>query len=171
MNFSTNSPASPRLRKVWCCIGFCFGIGVTRLGGTPYLIDFGDSGLQVEQAPKSEPYLCRVGAPALRFREPPALPLPEEPKPASAKATETAHPSPKQSQPETTASVPAAKPHPAEVTEAHSTPPPSPDTGEPSIIQDEVRPRVRTEEFLPFFQLPSAPPDSIPPSTATYQQK
>lgn len=174
MNIRSNRPNSRRLRKAWCCIGFCFGVGVTRMGGTPYLIDFGDAGLEVQHAPISEPYLCRVGSPALRFREPPPLPLPDEPKPASDKPSESAHLLPKLSQPEAIAPTPAAKPAAAEVTEAHSAPPPPPDGGQPSIIPDEIGPRVRTEEFLPFFQLPSSaaqPPDSIPPSSATYQEK
>ncbi|HEY1763983.1 MAG TPA: hypothetical protein VGF85_03605 [Opitutaceae bacterium] len=172
MDFFTNKPSITDWRKLGCCLGFCFGLGVTRTGGTPYLIEFGDSGLEVRQAPISQPYLCKVGAPSLRFREPPPIPIPDEPKSATEKQADAAHPLSKPSPSPQNALIPAAKPAVSVVTEAHSAPPP--DTGQPSIIPDEMRPRVRSEEFLPFFQLPTSapqPPNSIPPSSATYQQK
>src|SRR5579859_1104659 len=173
MTFRTNKTANINRRKLLVGIGFCFSIGVARIGGTPYLIEFGDTGLNVQQAPISQPYLCKVGAPALRFCEPPPVPMPDEPRAATDRSGEAAHPSTKPNPALPIASIPAAKPAVSVTTEAHSAPPP-PDTGQPSIIPDELRPRVRSEEFLPFFQLPTSapqPPDSIPPSSATYQQK
>jgi hypothetical protein len=176
MNFRKNRPIRLRHRKAWCCIGFCFGLGVAQTGGTPYLIEFGENGLQVQQAAVSQPYLCVVGAPSLRFREPPPIPIPDEPKTAASKPTAGAPGSAKAS-PVPLATNQTVQPAASVTTEVHSAPVPTPDTGIPSVIPDEVRPRVRSEEFLPFFQPPgpagtgSQPPESIPPSSATYEQK
>jgi hypothetical protein len=62
-------------------------------------------------------------------------------------------------------------------------------TGTPSVLPDDATPKVRPEDFLPFFQFPGAgthgadapaapaapptpaTPGTLPPSTATYQQQ
>jgi hypothetical protein len=179
MNLRTNRPRPERLRKVWCCIGFCLALAMTSKAGTQYLVDFGEG--RIQSVVPSEPYLCVVGSPALRYREPIRIAEPAEPNPA-----------PKAPEPARLSVKPAAADHPpapdltpkaqaAVVTEVHSTSSQAtPDSALPSIIPDDMRPRVRTEEFLPFFQLPGATaptppppesPDAVPPSSATYRLK
>jgi hypothetical protein len=177
MNFRTYRPRPERLRKVWCCIGFCLALAMTSKAGTQYLVDFGQG--RIRPAAASQPYLCVIGSPALRYREAVRVAEASEVKPAvtpaesaklAAKPAEPQHPP---TPPDLTSKTPAAV-----VTEVHSSSPP--DESQPSIIPDDIRPRVRMEEFLPFFQLPgpSAPtppvpasPDTVPPSSATYRQK
>jgi hypothetical protein len=134
-------------------------------------------------------YLPHVGAPALRFQNPP-LP-PAEPAPLAVKPARTDDnpandvtrlPPPAN---EGTATAPAAAPV--------STPTP-PDSAAPSprlpapILRDEIQPTVRPEELVPYFQIPGAArqssdvtllmpapgspaaPGSLPPSSATYTQ-
>jgi hypothetical protein len=144
---------------------------------------------------QEHPYLASVGAPALRFAEAP--PTPEilqrpslSPAPVAAASTSdvilpeslsnTQQPtgSAATNPPSTTNAKPSANAAAGEQPAALRTPPP--------IIPDEVRPRVRPEDFLPFFQIPvsqpgdvnvvvpaarSAPaPATIPTSSATYTQ-
>ncbi len=179
MNFRTYRPKPERLRKVWCCIGFCLALAMTSKAGTQYLVDFGEG--RIRPVETSQPYLCVIGSPALRYREAirvveasevrPAV-TPAESSKLAAKPAEPQHPP---TPPDRTSKAPAAV-----VTEVHSSSPADPDGSQPSIIPDDIRPRVRMEEFLPFFQLPgpaapTAPapesPDTVPPSSATYRQK
>jgi hypothetical protein len=181
MNPRTNRPTTSRLRTVWRCLGFCLGWAMTCRAGTRYLVEFGEKGVQVQPAQASEPYLCTIGAPPLRFRETIRLPEPEDTKPVATRPTDSSKASKANPPgPQATASAPAPKAPEAVVTEAHSGNPAGSDAGQPSIIPDEMRPRVRTEEFLPFFQLPgpggaavppAQPPASPPRSSATYEQK
>ena len=130
--------------------------------------------------PPSRPYLAAVGAPNLRFSE--AVPPPD----LSVRPPAGAPPQPavnhepdsvSASKPETQAArtEPVAPPQPeVAAKEPASTPP-------PSILPDDTRPKVRPEDFLPFFQFPggnSAPGTLTPPapgqqplSTATYRQQ
>ena len=63
---------------------------------------------------------------------------------------------------------PASEPTPAPA--PTRTPAPAKPTSAP-IIPDDVRPAVRAEDFLPYFQIPgAAAPAPLPPSTATYTQ-
>ena len=130
----------------------------------------------------SLPYLSAVGPAPLRF----APPVPEPVAPAAAVSTTPAPPtdaSDKITAVEALATpdldadtVPEAKPAP-------ETLPKDP----PRILLDDVRPAVRPEEFLPYFQIPgrkqageltvvvpvppSVPaPSTLPPSSATYTQ-
>lgn len=137
--------------------------------------------LTIEQVEPSEPYLAAVGPAPLRFIEPPAAAseaafMAGRPKSASASAL----PKPAEATPAAGAApaLSAPKPAPSASAETHSAgQPPGPDLGQPSIIPDEMRPRVRPEEFLPFFQPPGTtvnlPGGNItpPPSTATYKQE
>ncbi len=168
-----NRPKPERLRKVWCCIGFCLALAMTSKAGTQYLVDFGEG--RIRPVAASEAYLCVVGSPALRFREPIRIAEPSEVRPAEP-AKLAAQPAEPPHLP--TPSNPTAKAAATVVTEVHSSSTQAaPDETQPSIIPDDMRPRVRTEEFLPFFQLPgpAAPtppsPDAVPPSSATYRQK
>ncbi len=149
---------------------------MTSKAGTQYLIDIGAA--RVRSVAASEPYLCVIGSPALRYQEPVRIAEPLELKP-SAKAAEAtklaAKPAESEHPPGPVNLAPKAQ---TVVTEVHSSTTQSdPDAAQPSIIPDDMRPRVRTEEFLPFFQLPgpSSPapqsPDAVPPSSATYRQK
>lgn len=146
----------------------------------------------------SRPYLPVIDAPALRFREP--VPPPDlsvlsaaSGPPVEASEPETVVASPTVNAPDPPAEMPAADALPPATappkeakTKAEETPKKS---GPLSIIPDDTRPRVRTEDFLPFFTFPGsgrspddvtvihpgvpAPPapGTVQPSTATYQQR
>ena len=142
----------------------------------------------------SRPYLPALGAPGLRFGEP-------TPPPDLSVRAPVAAPAPTATSTEPT--TPSAQ-NPATKTEAaaanEESPPTSPPTaaanatkpsgpGIPSVLPDETRPKVRPEDFLPYFQFPApganpgnvtvvAPgsltppaPPSQPPSSATYRQQ
>lgn len=169
-----------RLHKMlyYCFFGFSPAlpgkIGERALSGT------GRTPVPIEQLEASHPYLCVVGPPPLRFQDPAATSSaalqPQTLEPASAAA-----PKPDATTPVSAAPVPSAPPKPASPadTQTHTAgQPPGPDSAEPAIIPDDMRPRVRPEEFLPFFQLPgsgasNAPvpnqPAKLPPSSATYR--
>lgn len=145
----------------------------------------------------SRPYLAVLGVTPLRVAD--AVPPPDlssrpgraaPPKPG---AEETADVTPAIAKPESTApTVPdlslALAPAPDPVlapAEATPAPPKTP----PPILVDDVRPRVKPEDFLPFFifpgsggqgdpnvtvpmALPTPPtPGTLPPSSATYRQQ
>lgn len=141
------------------------------------------------------PYLPALGAMSLRFQE--AAPPPD----LSTRPAAAAPPTPALSPTETTvalanaaaASRPVAAPPPREASSAPATPAaepaPTPAKPVPGILPDDVRPAVKPEDFLPYFQLPgaakapgdvsvivpaprSAPaaPAAIPPSSAAYSQ-
>jgi len=138
----------------------------------------------------TRPYLLVVGPPALRFREAiepqPDLstrpPAGAPPHPLSGQsvaqptATRAEAESPRQP---STAPAPASSASPGQKTAPDTGPAPSP------ILPDDVRPRVRPEDFLPYFQfpgsrpnpedvssVPTAPaPGMQPPSSATYKQQ
>lgn len=144
---------------------------------------------------QDHPYLASVGAPSLRFAEAP--PPPEAiqrplltPAPIAATSdvitpeslSSSTLPPPDSAStnnlPPTATTRPGATSANGEQTPAAHTPPP--------IIPDEVRPRVRPEDFLPFFQIPvsqpgdvnvvvpaarsASAPAAIPTSSATYTQ-
>jgi hypothetical protein len=120
------------------------------------------------------PYLEVVGPPPLRFMAPAfiAIPDPNERKPRASSA-EAASPPDAPVAP-LAGGVSASKVAPAVDKGARPS-----ESNEPAIIKDELKPQVRPEQFLPFFQLPgpgSLPitPDAqppLPPSTATYRQE
>jgi hypothetical protein len=150
----------------------------------------------------SRPYLAVASAPALRFEErtpPPDLsvrpPAGAPPQPAGAPGkTEPAGPTPPAPLAQPAVSTPSLSP--TESAAQPEIPPPSKDSGaavapsQPakppaSILPDDTRPKVRAEDFLPFFQFPGAPaspgdvilapappvPGQQPPSSATYRQQ
>ena len=127
----------------------------------------------------SVPYLVAMGPKPLRFQDAPVPPPDLVTRPVAGGPP----------QPEAPALIPApalvaaVKPPPAETSPAR---PPAPAaTSAPSVLPDETRPKVRAEDFLPFFQFPAngdvtvvAPvPPSPPasdhpiPSSATYRQQ
>jgi translation initiation factor IF-2 len=182
MNFRANKRLQVHMRKLWyyCFFGFTPAIaskvGESHLGGAV------SRPVPIGQQEASQPYLTAVGAPPLRFEEPVPFPSPAAPDAAGA-ARDPASPKPPAPRPAPSAPAgPAAAqqktlPAPASSTRAAGQPA-SPDSAQPSIIPDEMRPRVRPEEFLPFFQLPGQgapsapapnPPATLPPSTATYR--
>ena len=139
-------------------------------------------------------YLPVVGAPQLRFQPKPIV---AEPAPKLAATTVTAAPA-TPSSPENdliTPRLPGAKDNGTDTTaqatvdkSGATTPAPPATKPPPAIIPDDLRPAVRAEDFLPYFQMPgsarnlgdvtllmpvprSAPaPAAIPPSSATYTQ-
>ena len=148
------------------------------------------------------PYLPKLGAPPLRFQE--ATPPPD----LATRPAAGAPPLPPLSPTESSVAIANAEAaRSASVTDPPSGPPPSaadpattgPATTAPAgeaparpapapILPDNVRPAVRPEDFLPFFQIPGAgrqpagvsviapvppgvpPPASLPASSATYRQ-
>lgn len=141
----------------------------------------------IEQQGPSHPYLTVVGPPPLRFQDAPPVSSLLEPRPKDKAITKGAPPglvhagssgppaSLSPSGPRTKLSTPGQAPA-ANEDKAGSTGTPA-EVVEPSIIPDEMRQRVRPEEFLPFFQLPGSgdpgpgKPANIPPSSATYRQE
>ncbi len=152
------------------------------------------SGQSVAPEPSSHsitrPYLAAVGAPALRFGE--AVPPPD----LSVRPAAGAPPQPIEEH-----GAPLIEPIRGDVTampptsvapEAISSPEPirsTPSKPPPAILPDDTRPKVRAEDFLPFFQFPGsasangdvtvvAPVPSsastaapLPASSATYRQQ
>ena len=142
-----------------------------------------DDTVPLDSAEKTRPYLQYVGAPPLRFEE--SLP----PSDLSVRPTAAAPPTTEHSleaavTKPATPQLPSALVPPAPVIATSQEPlPPQPassaDTASAassSILPDETKPKVKPEDFLPFFQYPggpSAPGTSgsapIPPSSATYK--
>jgi len=142
----------------------------------------------------SRPYLTVVVAAPLRFEEcpaPPSLPLKREATDDRARLNPTVS-STVASNPENPSKEPppqdAALPPPGGVAATSAPTSPSkdkPGPPPPAILPDDTRPKVRAEDFLPFFQFPGsganpsdvtvapAPtePGKLPPSTATYRQQ
>jgi len=132
----------------------------------------------------SSPYLLAVGAPALRFREPPPSPNFSKRPPANASPATDGEAS-SQAVASHRPDVLLALPPPTSSAEgANSTNPASqPSNPQPPplpapIIPDDTRPNVRPEDFLPFFQIPGsaavpvgvtviAPVPQAAPTTAT----
>lgn len=140
----------------------------------------------------SRPYLAVVGSPALRFGE--AIPPPDlTVRPAagappqmieehSAPLTEPVKGDVSVVPPATVAAASASSPAPEL---EKSAPAKSP----PAILPDDTRPKVRAEDFLPFFQFPGSAPANgdvtvvaplpasaptaapLPASSATYRQQ
>ncbi len=140
--------------------------------------------------PSTTPYLQAVGSSALRFAE--AVPPPDlvmrpaaAAPPHPAEAPPLAHVDvipfkPEESMPARAPQSDTEKMPPASASEPTSEPSPAP------ILPDELRPRVRAEDFLPYFQIPASQPGdpnvivpmprstgspgALPPSSATYTQ-
>lgn len=141
--------------------------------------------------PRTRPYLVALGASPLRIQA--ALPpadLSVRP-PAGAPpvpTTQTPTGSPAETSPPVQGTPPAES-APADLalapTSANPSPEEKPDKAHKPILPDDTRPKVRAEDFLPFFQPPGAnpnpndvtvaPPPAEPgsptPSTATYRQQ
>jgi len=140
----------------------------------------------------SRPYLAVVGPPSLRFREtieaPPDLstrpPAGAPPYPAASLPSS----SPQPVQPEVPARSPASsvvQPAQPPAAVAKLAGPAETQTPVAPIIPDEARPKVRPEDFLPYFQFPGSEknPEDVsnvptppqpgvqPPSSAIYRQQ
>ena len=145
----------------------------------------------------SRPYLAVLGASPLRIQEIPPPPdltvhppagAPPQPAPLAAKTSDVIPPSPEVAA-TADGTTPAATPNQASPPPTESTPAPAADArpSKPvkSILPDDTRPKVRAEDFLPFFQPPGANPNPNdvtvaptppapgiqPPSSATYRQQ
>ena len=148
----------------------------------------------------SRPYLAVIGPPPLRFAA--AIPPPDlSARPAIGAppnpAAENANPASAVGSNAPMPSTPAvAEPSPDLANGSASQPAdaiPTPDLSEPAaktpppILSDDTRPRVKTEDFLPFFVFPNPhvspqvvvpaevpvlpTPGTLPPSSATYRQQ
>jgi hypothetical protein len=125
-------------------------------------------------------YLPSIGGPGLRFRDPePATERPVARVSADAPpvpATEVATLPSRLPVAAPKGAAPGLRPTPGPA----SRPPPAP------ILPDDLRPQVRPEDFLPYFQIPggspgsdpvgvplpssASPPAALPPSSASFQQ-
>lgn len=132
-------------------------------------------------------YLATVGAPALRFEEPAALPAPALPATTPAEPL-SVPPGPAHSPPSAvTPVVPAGNDEPPNADPKPDKKPAAKTKDSPLIIPDDTRPAVHPEDFLPFFQFPAASKEGglnvivpvprepaagapLPPSSATYTQ-
>jgi len=187
MNYREPTHALRRWRKAWHCLSLA-------------LTTAAPVGLQSQPQPRPfirttkpvtepAPYLRVTGAPALRFQE--AAPPPDLVARPAAGASPTPALTPTESSVALANAAAAASAEPA-ATSPTSTAPATPEkpagkTPAP-ILRDDVRPTVRPEDFLPYFQVPgaaqlpgeatpfvpaprSAPtPATLPPSAATYPQ-
>jgi hypothetical protein len=136
----------------------------------------------------SRPYLSTVGPAPLRFAAIPEPPQPAPPGPVSTPPAPAAAPAGEAAaiEPALTPASPS-QPGPAPATETPLESPAVPAKEPARILIDDVRPAVRPEEFLPYFQVPGgkqpgeltvivpvpspAPPSApLPPSSATYTQ-
>ena len=128
-------------------------------------------------AKESVPYLPAIGPPGLLFCKPepaaapairpvavgPPVPGLNVVENAGAAANSAASLAPLQD------SVLKAEPAKATVVAPPSEPMPSASAkpAAPPIMRDDVKPQVRPEDFLPYFQVPANP---VPPSAASYTQ-
>jgi hypothetical protein len=176
-----------------CQVGICLALGLLPSAG-PAAPTFAP---ETEGSWVSRPYLTVVAAFPLRFEERPAPP------PVRLVTTDTSgRPQTPAVQPPATLGQPQSSPAESKRAEApvlpstnssspaSSNPPPKekpekPTSPPPAILPDDTRPKVRPEDFLPFFQFPvsganqedvtvvPAPtePGKLPPSTATYRQQ
>lgn len=141
----------------------------------------------------SVPYVRAMGSPALRFRDAPVPPPDLVVRPVAGGPPQPAAPAANSAPKIAESAAPAPSPAPAEkpaVESAQAIPSvpgglAAPTTPPPSILPDETRPKVREEDFLPFFQFPAsrdvtviAPipasppaPGPAPTSSATYRQQ
>ncbi|MEO6875492.1 MAG: hypothetical protein ABI222_11800 [Opitutaceae bacterium] len=139
-------------------------------------------------AMRTNGYLPAHGAPPLRFAEPATMPeLTVHPTAAASKlpALNSGDPS-MASTPGASATSSSLTPSAAATrpTEATSEMMPSGKSVPLSILPDDLRPQVRPEDFLPFFQIPATQPGDVtltphgalapapqPASSATYHQQ
>jgi len=148
--------------------------------------------------PPQKPYLVAVGSSALRFQEPAqfAEPAVRPPKPhvspvASSGASADNLAADITTFNETPSSSSTVAASAADESQAADYSEPEAESSRPTrtprpILQDEMRPQARAEDFLPFFQIPAehpgdvsvfvpvphapAAPPSLPSSSATYTQ-
>jgi len=110
--------------------------------------------------PVSRPYLTAMTAPDMRFAE--ALPPPDlsvRPPAGAPPQPAATHETPVPSVPAPAGGESAALPPP--VVSAESTlPAPGKKPAPPPILPDDTRPKVRPEDFLPFFKFPASAADS-----------
>lgn len=122
------------------------------------------------------PYLRHIAVLPLRFQEPPPPPDPAIAPPAATPAAAPAKP--ENMTPPAAPAAPETEPAPAPA-QVTPKPTPVPATPPPPILPDDLQPRVRLEDFLPFFESPGptaepprAPaPAAQPPSSVTYRQQ
>jgi len=143
----------------------------------------------------SRPYLTVIVSPSLRFVETPAPPHvvpvlmaePSAPPKAAISSGPTPEPSSGPREPATgpSGAVPSSQGQASAASDAGAAPkekPERPAKPPPPILPDEIQPKVRPEDFLPYFQFPGsntgpsdvAPPPEpgkLPPSSATYRQQ
>ncbi len=135
---------------------------------------------------ESRPYLTAISVAPFRFRDavPPPdltvrLPAGAPPEPGPAPSEKAAAPAPA---PVAVAPDPTVQPEPRDQKPApEPTPTEQPKSFAP-ILPDDTRPKVRAEDFLPFFQYPNssnidvsvgapASPGRMPNSSASYRQQ
>jgi hypothetical protein len=144
---------------------------------------------------ESRPYLTVVVPPTIRFAEhvAPRVVVPLQtgdgvqssvtaPRSAGTAAGSPGSPS-ETVRPNSAPTPPAPAANPSPATTPVNEKPEMPATPAPAILPDDTQPKVRAEDFLPFFQFPGtgagqgdvtpapAAPGKLPPSSATYRQQ
>lgn len=176
MNFRVNKPWLAQLRRMFvhCLLGF---IPAMLVKLSERSADAAEKSLiHATKIEAPAPYLAVVGSPPLRFQAPPVIAMPD---PTERKLKTSSEGSPPPVDSSLASSSPASSSGASKAAPTADKNAKPPEGSEPSIIKDELRPQVRPEQFLPFFQLPgpgSLPitPDvqpPLPPSTATYRQE
>lgn len=192
MNFRAHQPRPAGAR--WATIRLVLGL-------LPVVATSAPSSMAPEsnRPAGSRPYLAVAGAVPLRFEEPMLPPPPDQiVRPPAGAPPQPAIPSSAAESEPARESVPdrADAPDAPDVTGSPESPASSPSDAPsasvpkeksppPAILPDDTRPRVRAEDFLPFFQFPgsTANPNDVtlapippapgrqPPSSATYRQQ
>jgi hypothetical protein len=182
MNHRVTPPASAKGRRLWLYLALLLPSLAGEVAQHPAASDRREG--YSPRHWRSTPYLLVVGSPELRFQEeppspdlsaPPTASLP--PKVEKAESTSQHSDVVVSNRPLPTASAATAPvtTEPTDSSQAQSSRPPP-----PTILPDDVNPKVRPEDFLPFFQFPGSGPNDAnlarvprpnPPSSATYQEQ
>jgi hypothetical protein len=194
MNQSVSPPSSAKGRRAWLYLSLLLPSLASEVAQSPSPPAYGESAVRDRSRNEvSRPYLRSIGPPVLRFQEnlpPPDLsarPPPGGPPKGASSSSNPNAPDVIAHKPAPIAAIPAAAPaRPDETRSAQGTP--SVPTVE-AIPPDDAQPKVRAEDFLPYFQFPGAEtrssdtnasnnapaadtaPKSIPASSATYQEQ
>jgi len=196
MNQRAQSPPPARTRRAWALLSLLLPALATEVAqSTAPPANADEDAYPLSSDGDKRPYLLVVGAPALRFLE--AVPPPDVSvrPPAGAPPIPSRRPEPEivqlPAKVSAGAAIEAAPAHRDRVEEAHVRSPVSPVIQDrpatlPAILPDDAGRKVRSEDFLPYFQfpgsgataddmsiIPPAPPapGRLPLSTATYRQR
>jgi hypothetical protein len=196
MNHRVTPPGPAKGRRAWLYLSLLLPSLASEVAQCPSPpADRNDTPLSQSSSGPSRAYLRYIGPPQLRFQEalpPPDLSVrppaggPPKPQAVNSDGTPADASSPKLPLHAVTAAAMVARKEDARPAPMLAPPPPPPP---PAILPDDVAPKARPEDFLPYFQFPGAgspagdantagqaPQASetsrtIPRSSATYQEQ